>query len=67
MGTGGPFPVGKQRPERDTDNSPPSSVEVKNEYEPYFLPPPPPGACMAEADSFTYSRIGGFWEHREKL
>jgi hypothetical protein len=31
MGTGGPFPRGKERPGRDTDNSPPSSAEVKNE------------------------------------
>jgi hypothetical protein len=33
MGTGGSFPVGKARPGRDADHSPPSSaeVEVKNE------------------------------------
>jgi hypothetical protein len=31
MGTGGPFPGGKARPGRDTDHSPPSSAEVKNE------------------------------------
>jgi hypothetical protein len=31
MGTGGPFPRGKPRPERDADHSPPSSAEVKNE------------------------------------
>jgi hypothetical protein len=31
MGTGGSFPGGKARPGRDTDHSPPSSAEVKNE------------------------------------
>jgi hypothetical protein len=31
MGTGGSFPGGKARPGRDTDNSPPSSAEVKYE------------------------------------
>jgi hypothetical protein len=31
MGTGGSFPGGKARPERDADHSPPSSAEVKNE------------------------------------
>jgi hypothetical protein len=31
MGTGGPFPGGKARPERDADHSPPSSAEVENE------------------------------------
>jgi hypothetical protein len=31
MGTGGPFPGGKAQPGRDTDHSPPSSAEVKNE------------------------------------
>jgi hypothetical protein len=29
MGTGGSFPGGKARPERDADHSPPSSAEVK--------------------------------------
>jgi hypothetical protein len=33
MGTGGPFPRGKARPERDADYSPLSSAEVVNEYE----------------------------------
>jgi hypothetical protein len=28
--TGGSFPGGKARPERDADHSPPSSAEVKN-------------------------------------
>jgi hypothetical protein len=31
MDTGGPFPWGKLRPERDADCSPPSSAEVKKE------------------------------------
>jgi hypothetical protein len=31
MDTGGPFPGGKARPERDADHSPPSSAEVVNE------------------------------------
>jgi hypothetical protein len=31
MGTGGPFPGGKERPGRDADHSPPSSAEVKND------------------------------------
>jgi hypothetical protein len=31
IGTGGNFPGGKARPGRDTDHSPPSSAEVKNE------------------------------------
>jgi hypothetical protein len=31
MGTGGSFPGGKARPGRDSDHSPPSSAEVKNE------------------------------------
>jgi hypothetical protein len=31
VGTRGPFPGDKARPERDADHSPPSSAEVKNE------------------------------------
>jgi hypothetical protein len=31
MGTGGPFPGGKERPGRDADHSPQSSAEVVNE------------------------------------
>jgi hypothetical protein len=31
LGTGGPFPGSKALPECDTDHSPPSSAEVKNE------------------------------------
>jgi hypothetical protein len=33
MGTGGPFPGGKARPERDADHSPPFSAEIENEWE----------------------------------
>jgi hypothetical protein len=29
--TGGPFPGVKERPGRDTDHSPPSNAEAKNE------------------------------------
>jgi hypothetical protein len=32
MGTGGPFPGGEARPERDADHSSKSSTDVKNEY-----------------------------------
>jgi hypothetical protein len=35
MGTRGP----KTRPGRDADHSPPSSAEVRNEYEVYILSP----------------------------
>jgi hypothetical protein len=42
VGTGGPFPGGKARPGRDADHSPPSSAEVKNEYELYLLSPHAP-------------------------
>jgi hypothetical protein len=42
VGTGGPFPGDKARPGRDADLSPPSSAEVKNEYELYLLSPPAP-------------------------
>jgi hypothetical protein len=38
-GTGRPFPGGKAWPGRDADHSPPSSVEVKYEYELYLLSP----------------------------
>jgi hypothetical protein len=31
IGTGYPFPWGKERPRRDADHSPPSSAEVKDE------------------------------------
>jgi hypothetical protein len=37
VGAGGPFPVGKARPGRDADHSPPSSAEVKEDYELYLL------------------------------
>jgi hypothetical protein len=37
-----PFSGGKARPRRDADHSPPSSAEVENEYELYFLSPQAP-------------------------
>jgi hypothetical protein len=42
MGTGGPFPGGKARPERDADHSPPSTAEVVNEWGIYLLSPQAP-------------------------
>jgi hypothetical protein len=42
MGTGGPFPRGKARPERDADHSPPSSAEAENECKLYLLSPQAP-------------------------
>jgi hypothetical protein len=42
VGTVGPFPGGKARTGRDADHSPPSSAEVMNEYELYFLSPQAP-------------------------
>jgi hypothetical protein len=39
MGTWGFFPRGKARLGRDADHSPPSSAEVKKEYELYLLSP----------------------------
>jgi hypothetical protein len=38
-GTGGPFPGAKARSGRDADHSPPSSAEVKNEWELYLVSP----------------------------
>jgi hypothetical protein len=46
MGTTGPFPGGKARPERDADHSLPSSAQVKNE-ELYLLSPQAPPWCVA--------------------
>jgi hypothetical protein len=39
VGTGGPFPGSKAWPRRDADHSPPSSAEVENEWDLYFLSP----------------------------
>jgi hypothetical protein len=39
MGTGCPFPGAKARPGRDADHSPPSTVNVENEYELYDISP----------------------------
>jgi hypothetical protein len=47
MGTGGPFPGGKARPGRDADHSPPSSAEVKYQWELYLLSPHAPPWCVA--------------------
>jgi hypothetical protein len=32
MSIGDPFPIGKARPGRDADHSPPSTAEVANDY-----------------------------------
>jgi hypothetical protein len=42
VGTGLPLAMGKARPGRDTDHSPPSSAEVMNELELYHLSPQTP-------------------------
>jgi hypothetical protein len=56
MGTGGSFPGGKARPGRDADHSPPSSAEVKKEWELYLLSPR--CACMErKGDRFTIPYI----------
>jgi hypothetical protein len=48
MGTGS-FPGDNSRPGRDADHSPPSSAEVKNEYELYILSPQaPPWRVMGQ-------------------
>jgi hypothetical protein len=39
MGTGGSFPGGKARPGREADHLPPSSAEIVNEQQLYFLSP----------------------------
>jgi hypothetical protein len=39
MGTGGPFPGDKARPERNADHSPPSNAEVDSEQELHLLSP----------------------------
>jgi hypothetical protein len=55
MGTGGPFPGGKARPGRDTDHSPPSSAEVKYEWELYLLSPHvPPWHVVGQLYFFFY-------------
>jgi hypothetical protein len=42
VGTGSSFPGDKGRPGRDADHSPPSSAEVKKEWELYLSPRAPP-------------------------
>jgi hypothetical protein len=54
MGTGGPFPGAKWRPGRDTDHSPASSSEVENEYELYFLSPPPNAFVACSVTALTF-------------
>jgi hypothetical protein len=39
VGTGGSFPGGEGRPERDADHSPPYSAAVKKEWELYLRSP----------------------------
>jgi hypothetical protein len=47
MGTWGSFPGGKARSGREADHSPPSSAEVKYEWELYLLSPHVPPWCVA--------------------
>jgi hypothetical protein len=58
MGTGGPFPGSKERPERDADHSPPSSAEVKKRVG--AMPPltqmRPYGAWRDRFTFFTFYR-----------
>jgi hypothetical protein len=54
MGSGCPFPGGKARPGRDADHSPPSSAEVKNEWELYLLSPQVPSWRVAGHFTFTF-------------
>jgi hypothetical protein len=53
MGTGG-----KAWPGRDTDRSPPSSAEVKNEQELYLLSPHVPPWCVVGQLYFFFTFIG---------
>jgi hypothetical protein len=57
MGTGGPFPGGKARPERDTDHSPPSSAEVMYELELCLFSPQAPPWRVAGLLYFTLGFI----------
>jgi hypothetical protein len=53
MRTGDPFPGGKAWPGRDADHLPPSSSEVKNKQELYFLSHQAPP--WRERDCFTFA------------
>jgi hypothetical protein len=53
----GPFPGGKARSGRDADHSPPSSAEVKNEWELYLLYPHVPPWRVAGQLYFTSAKI----------
>jgi hypothetical protein len=57
MDTGGLFPGGKTRPERDADHSPPSSAEVKYEQELYLVSPYVPPWRVAGQLYFTLLSI----------
>jgi hypothetical protein len=57
MDTGGPFSGGKARPGRDADHSPPSSAEVVNEQELYFLSPQAPPWRVTRLLYFTFYMV----------
>jgi hypothetical protein len=64
MGTGGSFPGGKARPGRDADHSPPSSAEVKNEYELYLLSPNvPPWRVAGQLYFFFYVQMDNYSDY----
>jgi hypothetical protein len=68
MGTEGPFPGGKAQPGRDTDHSPPSSAEVENEWELYFLSPYAFVACSGTALALLINsdgRLACWYEYSE--
>jgi hypothetical protein len=58
MGTWSPFPMGKARPGRDIDHSPPSSAEDKNEYKLYLLSPQGPSWFVVGQLYFFNFHIG---------
>jgi hypothetical protein len=57
MGTGGPFHMAKARLGRDSDHSPLSSAEVKNEKELYLLSPKVPPRHVVGLLCFPYTSI----------
>jgi hypothetical protein len=62
MGTGGPFPFGKAWPGRDANHSPPSSAEVKYEWELYLLfPHAPPWHVAGQLYLYLYLLIKTKW------
>jgi hypothetical protein len=60
MGTGGPFPGGKERPGRDADHSSPSAAEDKNKLELHLLSPHAPpwrvAGSLIETKSLVISK-----------